>query len=241
MTLWSPRHKLADSGTGAPVVVASRQTNASLAYQEIKQRILDNTYMVGSAISVQALEALLKISRTPIRDALIRLEEERLVELVPHHGFRVVPIAAGEMQEIHQIVSALEVLAIELLIQHGITPEALDELEASVIGLEHALQSDDRPAWARSDGLFHAKLIALSGSERLAEMVRQFQEQTRRVREITLHLRSAPSLSTQSHRDLLSAIRDGDVARACALHHAQRLRSRRELAEVLGKLNIHHL
>ena len=197
--------------------------------------------MVGSAVSMQALEAVLKISRTPIRDALIRLEEERLVELVPHHGFRVLPIAVAEMQEIHQIVSALEVLAIELLIQHGVAPEALDELEASVIGLEHALQSGDRSAWARSDESFHTKLIALSASARLVETVRQFQDQTRRVREITLHLRSSPALSTQRHRDLLSAIRDGDAARACALHQAQRLRSRRELMEILGTLNIHHL
>lgn len=241
MTVSPRRGKQADSHADSPVLASSRRTNASRAYQEIKQRILDNTYMAGSSVSIQALEDFLNISRTPIRDALIRLEKERLVELVPHHGFRVLPIAVSEMHEIYQIVSALEVLAVELLMQHGISPEELDELDTSVVALEQALQSDDRSAWAQSDELFHAKLIALSGNARLVETVRQFQEQTQRVREITLRLRPKPDESTQAHRDLISAIRNGDVAGACALHRAQRLRSRGELEEILGTLNVRHL
>ena len=227
--------------TVAPVAAVAGQTGAARAYQEIKQRILDNTYTAGSSVSVQMLEDLLNISRTPIRDALIRLEKERLVELVPHHGFRVLPIAVSEMHEIYQIVSALEVLAIELLMQNEVLPADWDELESLVGGLEQALQTDDRAAWARSDAAFHAKLIALSGNTRLGETIRQFQDQTQRVREITLRLRRKPVHSTQAHRDLISAIRDGDVDRARALHHAQRLRSRRELEEVLGMLAIRHL
>jgi DNA-binding GntR family transcriptional regulator len=241
MTVSPHRSKQADPKAAVPVAASSRQTGASRAYQEIKQRILDNTYGAGSSVSVQALEDLLNISRTPIRDALIRLEKERLVELVPHHGFRVLPIAVSEMHEIYQIVSALEVLAIELLIENEISPEDLGELNAVVVALEQALQTDDRQAWARSDELFHAKLIALSGNTRLIETVRQFREQTQRVREITLRLRQKPVHSTQAHRDLISAIQDGDVGRARALHHAQRQRSRRELEDVLGMLNIRHL
>jgi DNA-binding GntR family transcriptional regulator len=241
MTVSVRRSKPADLESDVPASASSHRTGASRAYQEIKQRILDNTYMVGSSVSIQLLEDLLNISRTPIRDALIRLEKERLVELVPHHGFRVLPIAVSEMHEIYQILSTLEVLAVELLMQRQISPEELDELDASVSALEQALQSDDRSAWARSDELFHAKLIALSGNSRLVEIVRQFREQTQRVREITLRLRSEPVASTKAHRDLISAIRDGDVARACSLHQAQRLRSRGELEDVLGTLNIRHL
>ena len=220
---------------------ASAPSNAARAYNEIKQRILDNVYPVGATGSVQELADALGISRTPIRDALIRLEEERLVALSPRHGFRVLPISAAEMIEIYQIVGALELLAIELLIGRRLEPQVFTPLEAAVTAMEAALDSGDRDAWAQSDARFHQLIIALSGSTRLAQTVRQFLDQTRRVRDLTLHLRPAPEQSTKSHRALLTAIVAGDAPAARELHHAQRQRSGTELAHILQKLNIRHL
>lgn len=223
------------------VPVASLQNNAVVAYHEIKRRIMDNVYTIGSAISMQETADLLRMSRTPIRDALIRLEKERLVRFVPRHGFQVLPISAHDTAEIYRILASLELLAIEQLIESNHAPETLAELDIAVVGLEHALATGDLDAWARFDAIFHETLIALSGNQRLAEQVRQFQDQTRRARRITLRLRTSPEVSTRNHRDLVEAIKAGDASRACEIHKAQRLRSGRELTGILQSLDIRHL
>ncbi|SAL74487.1 GntR family transcriptional regulator [Caballeronia udeis] len=216
-------------------------SNAVVAYHEIKRRIMDNVYTTGSAISMQETADSLRMSRTPIRDALIRLEEERLVKLVPKHGFQVLPISAQDTAEIYRILASLELLAIEQLIENNHAPDTLAELDIAVAGLEHALATGDLDAWARFDAIFHETLIALSGNQRLAELVRQFQDQTRRARRITLRLRASPEASTRNHRALAEAINAGDTQRACEIHKAQRSRSGRELTGILQSLDIRHL
>ncbi|RAR55379.1 DNA-binding GntR family transcriptional regulator [Paraburkholderia unamae] len=221
--------------------LAPPPSNAMIAYQEIRRRIMDNVYPIGATVSMQETEASLHMSRTPIRDALIRLEEERLVKLVPRHGFQVLPISARDTAEIYRILTSLEVLAIEQAMETKPSPDKLAELDAGVAGLEHTLAIEDLEAWARFDAIFHETLIALSGNKRLIELVRQFQDQTRRARRITLHLRSSPELSTKNHRELVEAIMSGDTERACAIHKAQRMRSARELTGILRTLDIRHL
>ncbi|MCX4163176.1 MULTISPECIES: GntR family transcriptional regulator [Paraburkholderia] len=221
--------------------LAPPPSNAAVAYQEIKRRIMDNVYMIGATVSMQETADLLRMSRTPIRDALIRLEEERLVKLVPRHGFQVLPISARDTADVYGILTALEVLAIEQLMESALSAEKIAELEAGVAGLEHALATGDLEAWARFDAIFHETLTALSGNRRLTELVRQFQDQTRRARRITLHLRATPEISTRNHRELVEAIKSGDTERACATHKAQRARSARELTGILKTLDIRHL
>ena len=72
-------------GEGAKIISDARQpaTSAASAYAEIKKKILNNEYGASATVPVQELSELLGMSRTPIRDALIRLEKEGLVELAP--------------------------------------------------------------------------------------------------------------------------------------------------------------
>ena len=221
--------------------LSSVSTNSLTAYHEIKRRILGNRYVVGSAVSVQETADLLKMSRTPIKNALIRLAEERLVELIPRHGFRVLPISPTETTEIYRIVTALELLAIELVIERGPASSELAAIDCAVGGMEQALVANDLAAWADFDEAFHASLIRLSANARLIETVTQFKEQTRRVRQITLRLRPRPVVSTRNHRELLTAIVARDVEKARTLDREQRLRSCQELTNILQQLDIRHL
>jgi DNA-binding GntR family transcriptional regulator len=226
----------------APAAEAdSAAINATTAYHEIKRRILGNEYLVGSAISIQEVAELLKMSRTPIKNALIRLAEERLVELIPRQGFRVLPISATETTDIYRIVTALELLAIELVIERDAAPGELARTERAITGMEQALAAGDLANWADYDQEFHDSLVQLSNNARLIGTITQFKEQTRRVRQITLRLRPQPVTSTESHRTLLTAIiaRDGEKARK--IHRDQRLRSCAELMQILRELGIRQL
>ena len=190
---------------------------------------------------VQSLAVELKMSRTPLRDALIRLEEERLVELVPRQGFRVLPLSPSDMLEVYQLLAGLECVAIELLIDRGLSEIEKKRLVSTIETQEAALKTDDLTKWAIADSSFHRILVELAGSNRLIAAIGQYIDQTSRARALTLSLRPRPVKSTSNHRKLVEAILARDAPAAREVHWSQRLRSGRELSEILSRLNIRHL
>lgn len=216
-------------------------TNAAAAYHEIKRRIVGAEYGAGNVVSVQTLSTELQMSRTPIRDALIRLEKEGLVKLLPRQGFIVQPLAPQDMLEIYQILAGLEAVAIHALIDRGLTDDEVAQIKSAVAEMQDALETDELDRWAAADSRFHRLIIELAGNHRLSQMIDQFMEQTARVRALTLHVRSKPVKSTDNHGQLAQAIIDRDSRRAMEIHMGQRFRSGRELVEILGRLNIRQL
>src|SRR5512141_1326949 len=85
-----------------------------IAYQTMRARILDNQWAPGYRALEQELAQELGMSRTPVREALIRLQKEGLVEVVPRHGMRVLPVSAADMRDIYEMLTALEPMAAEL-------------------------------------------------------------------------------------------------------------------------------
>ena len=87
------------------------------AYEQIRRRILDIDWPPGHRALEQEVALALGMSRTPVREALMRLQDEGLVEVIPRHGMRVLPVSPNDMREIYQILTALECMAAELLAQ----------------------------------------------------------------------------------------------------------------------------
>ena len=85
------------------------------AYTTIKHNILENRYPPGHQALEQELATELGMSRTPVREALIRLEREGLVELIPRRGMRVVPLSPADMKEIYDVLTGLETAALALM------------------------------------------------------------------------------------------------------------------------------
>jgi DNA-binding GntR family transcriptional regulator len=176
-----------------------------------------------------------------LRDALIRLREERLIDLPPRHGFRVLPISPLEMRETYEVLAGLESTAIELLISKGLSASEMGELTAAAGALEDALQDDNLDGWPNADAEFHSTLFRLAGNGTLIAAFGQFREKIGRVRLLTLKLRPKPEQSTRSHCELAKAIINRDAANAREIHWRQRLRSSAELTHILESLNLHHL
>jgi len=216
-------------------------SNSDQAYDWIKQKILSNELVPGTAIRIQDLVNELNMSRTPIKAALIQLEKEDLVELTPRQGMRVKPIHPEMMREIYEILAGLEVIAVELIAERAPAEAEMQGLVAAQDDMEKALKADDLDAWSDADERFHQELVALAGNRRLAEIVGTFRDQTRRARTLTLQLRPKPDLSTQNHRSLLDSLRSGNVETALNLHRQQRLRSARELTDLLKRYNLYAL
>lgn len=225
----------------APVRQGSRERRASYsdsAYRELKRRILENELSVGEQYLEQEIAELLSMSRTPIREALVRLANEGLVEIRPRHGMRVRAISLEDVREIYEILTALESAAAALAARGGLSEEDVASLRTAVADMDEALASDDRVAWAAADERFHRLLVELSRNERLKVLVATFMDQSHRLRMTTLRLRPKPTTSNEDHRAVIEAIVRGDADAARRIHRQHRQRSGKML---IGLLESHGL
>jgi DNA-binding GntR family transcriptional regulator len=220
---------------------APRGSRVDDAYRAIRKRILDNVYPPGYQALEQSLATELGISRTPVREALIRLQKEGLVDVVPRHGMRVLPVSPTDMKEIYEILSALESMAAELLAKRRPSDEELAPLGRASRDMARALRADDLEGWAEADERFHRQLIDLAGNRLLAQAVLNFWDRAHRVRRITLRLRPKPVNSTKEHTALVERIRAGDPRGAHEVNRAHRERASRELLAILERYRLQHL
>ncbi|NOU05848.1 MAG: GntR family transcriptional regulator [Hyphomicrobiaceae bacterium] len=209
--------------------------NTLRAYQEIRRQILADEMPAGSQHLEQDLAERLKMSRTPVREALIRLAEEKLVEIRPRHGVRVLPISLKDMAEIYEVLTELEALAARRAAESGLAPDELASLDAAVAAMDDALQKNDLIAWSQADADFHARLIAAGGNARLETAVRMCLDQVHRARRYTLNLRPKPKTSNDDHRAVVAAIRARDATRAHTIHHRHREQAGRLLLSLLSE------
>ena len=208
------------------------------AYREIRRRILDNAWPPGHHALEQALALELGMSRTPVREALIRLSNEGLVEVVPRHGMRVLPVSAADMKEIYEILTSLEATAAELAARRKPSAAELAPLEKATRDMDRALRKGELDAWAEADERHHRHLIELCGNRRLAQIVYNTWDRAHRARMFTLRLRPKPTASTAEHLAVVDAIRRGDAVAARELHRQHRERGSRELLSILDRYRV---
>ena len=183
------------------------------------------------------------MSRTPVHEAIIRLQEEGLVRVLPRRGVQVCAISPDDMREIYEVIVALEAASAELLaekpaeVREGIA----DELDGVNARMQSALGADDLVEWARADERFHQLLVERSGNGRLLRMFHTIMDQSHRARMLTLRLRPKPTASVREHRAIVEAVRRGDpnTARERAKRH--RVTARDRLLPLLGQFGMRHL
>ena len=203
------------------------------AYRTMRQRILDNVWPPGYRALEQELSLELGMSRTPVREALSRLQREGLVEVIPRHGMSVLPVSADDMRDIYEMLTALEAMAAELAVRRKPSEAQLKPLLAASRDMARALQADDLDAWAAADERFHRHLVVLSGNRLLIDAVQNCWDRAHRARMVTLRMRPKPTHSTREHMDVVKKIRAGDARGAFDEHRAHRERGSRELLAIL--------
>ena len=202
------------------------------AHEKIRRRILDNVWPPGHRSLEQEVALALGMSRTPVREALVRLQAEGLVEVVPRHGMRVLPVSPNDMREIYQILTALECMAAEVLARRKPSRAELKPLQDATDAMDAALAIDDLDAWAAADEQFHAQLLELAGNRQLQATVMNHWDRAHRARMFTLRLRPKPVNSTLEHRELVERLHAGDVEGAARVNRAHRERAASELVVI---------
>jgi DNA-binding GntR family transcriptional regulator len=215
------------------------KSNTRIAIETIKKLVLESKLPAGSSHLESELALQLGMSRTPVREATLILEAQGLLEVRPRRGVKILPLSIKDMREIYQILTELEGLSAQLAAQKVMPPIEYDVAEKAITRMDDALINDDREAWAVADEIFHNELIRLSGNSRIAVVVDIYNDQVKRVRALTLYMRPSPIKSNKDHRNVLKAIRSGDMAKARAIHTEHRVQAGNMLIDILEKHKLH--
>lgn len=193
--------------------MAKSKTNNDYVYEIIRRDILNGDVFPGSWLREQDLVDRLQVSRTPIREALKRLESEGLIEIMPYRGAMVRMVRADEAREEYIIRAAMESLAVELAVQ-TITDEAILELQGLENEMDERLEQNDLSRYIELNSQFHLKLYSYCGSPQLVSMIDSSWKRVDLYRRFFMTHSQGISLEIANHKDLLDACRrrDGELA-----------------------------
>lgn len=212
---------------------AIRRNLVDDAYATLRRRIIENTYGGGESVLEAQLALELGMSRTPIREALARLEAEGWISVLPRRGMQVRPLTGRYVREVNEVLASLEAQAAERLARRKPGAAEIAILDAAIAGMDEALAQSDMKAWAEADYRFHAAIIDLCGNATLAETARRFLDQAHRFRLLTLELRGKPVYSNANHAAVVEAIRRHDAETAADIHWSHKRRWGRELDRLI--------
>jgi DNA-binding GntR family transcriptional regulator len=198
-------------------------------YLEILQRIQQGSIPTGTRLRDTAIAAELGVSRTPVREALVRLAREGILAAAIGRGFRLSPLDPGELREIGSILAALEPLALEQSPEP--TGDRLERLAEVVRRLEQT--RGDVAACVELDDEFHRILLEACPNRRLLDLVATLRRSLRRYLHHYLQRGGRVSLSSLQHGKILDALGKGDTAAARLLLERK---WRRGIVEIEGAL-----
>lgn len=202
------------------------------AYLAVRHAIRHLQLSPGQTVLEGTLAEILGMSRTPVREALVRLEMEGWVRLIPRRGFIVAPISVDDLQQIYEVVEALDGTAGRLAAGR-VTSEELHQLELLINKQEMALENNDLLAWTDLDDQFHNCIVDLAKNPRLRGIMDSQSDQLYRARLYTIHFRPKPTRSVMEHKAILAVMKTGEAEAARTMLQSHRYRARNEILEVL--------
>jgi len=182
----------------------------------LRRQVVIGALKPGHRLVEEGLARELGISRTPVREALHRLEQEGVLNKRPRGGYEVRPLTPDEVADALGVRSVLEGYAAELASRQA-PPGTLDKLEENVVGFEKALADRDEESLLELNSQFHVLLYSAAGSPLLLRMLGELQEIVERISRAIISNMEAGLWSTRDHREILEAIKQGQGAKAAKL------------------------
>ena len=197
-------------GKLSPVVVNSYQPLREIVCEVLRDAIRGGILKPGEWLKENDLADELLVSRTPVREAIRKLEQEGYVVTVPRRGAYVASVSIRDINEIFEIRAALEALACELAAER-ITDEEQERLERLLVGIGRAIEEHDME---RTDIEFHELLYQAARNERLLVIIGNLREQLTRFRTISMSYPGRLKATLEEHRAIVDAIGAGDARHA---------------------------
>jgi DNA-binding GntR family transcriptional regulator len=200
---------------------ARTSSSRALAYQEMKRRMIRGLVPPGARISERSLSEALGVSRTPLREALLQLQKERLVERTASGGWRVPRLGERSVRDIFAVRKQLEVLAVRLSVERASDHEVA-ALESFLAASESAFTQHDTESMTSANGGFHTAVYRSAHSPWLETTMEPVRSQTIRIRFLIAGQVKSPEYS-EGHRQIFDALaaRNVRIAEAIMADHVE--------------------
>ncbi|MBD0737128.1 GntR family transcriptional regulator [Streptomyces sp. CBMA29] len=198
----------------APGPAAKAPPAAERVYLHVKSGVLDRSYEGGTLLTEGDLADAVGVSRTPVREALLRLEAEGLIKLYPKKGALVLPVSAQEITDVVETRLLVEQHAVAKVVG-AVPPRLIARLEESLAEQRGHAETGDLAAFAVADRCFHAEIVRAAGNRILTHLYDQLRDRQLRMGVATMHAEpSRVAKNIAEHTEILDALRDGAAGTA---------------------------
>jgi DNA-binding GntR family transcriptional regulator len=200
-------------------------------YEKIRADILACVLLPGSRIFENELAKRYNVSKSPVRDALLRMQEQGLIEVLPRKGYLVRPISIGDAYDLYEMRLLLEKSSIRRACD-----EASDEDLAS-LDYYRSVDNSNLAHWVMYNRNFHRKIAQLSGNTRMAKITAEVIDQFDRLTFVGVSNAPSDVVSEKfvsEHCEVIDALQARDRAKASSLITKHITKSKKRLFSVLG-------
>jgi DNA-binding GntR family transcriptional regulator len=192
-----------------------RTMSAAIAAQ-LRQSVLDGSYGGGAQLRQDALAAAFGVSRIPVREALLQLEAEGLVQIVPHKGAVVTGLSQAEVDDVFELRVLLEARLLRRSVPR-LTEEDFAEIDGVQRAFEDAIRRRDTGRWGALNAELHMALYRRADLPRTLGLVANLLTASERYTRIQLATQAAWERAQAEHAELIERCRKGETEQACAL------------------------
>ncbi len=205
-----------------PIRLDSYKPLREVVAETLREAIVNGALKPGERLMEIQLAEELGVSRTPVREAIRKLELEGFVVMIPRRGTYVADLSIKDINEVFEIRTALDVLAAGLAVER-ITEDELEQLERLLVEIGELIEGDDIDKIVEVDSQFHDILYRASRNDRLVGIINNLREQFTRFRSISIQYPGRMKISVEEHCHLVEAIaaRNTDLAQQIAREHME--------------------
>ncbi|MFF6996129.1 GntR family transcriptional regulator [Streptomyces sp. NPDC008313] len=204
--------------SSAPPAPLKQPPAAERVYAHVKQGVLERRYEGGTLLTEGELAEAVGVSRTPVREALLRLEAEGLIKLYPKKGALVLPVSAQEIADVVETRMLVEGHAARKAVPAA--PRLIARLEELLARQREQAAAGDLAGAAVTDRCFHAEIVRSGGNEILSRLYDQLRDRQLRMGVAVMHAHpDRISRTLTEHEEILEALRTGDADAAVAIIH----------------------
>ena len=207
----------------SPIKLDSYQPLREVVCETLRDAIRKGKLKPGERLMESQLAEDLGVSRTPVREAIRKLELEGYVIMMPRRGTYVANLSIRDVNEVFEIRTALDSLASGLAAER-ITDEELERLQRLLVAIGGYIEENDMDKIVECDTEFHDLLYQASRNSRLVGIIFNLREQLTRFRSTSMAFPGRLKATLEEHRRIVEAIAQGDVAeaRAAAEYHMEK-------------------
>ncbi|MDT3698752.1 MAG: GntR family transcriptional regulator [Thermincola sp.] len=205
-----------------PVTLDNYKPLREIVFETLREAIINAVLKPGERLMEIQLAEEMGVSRTPVREAIRKLELEGFVVMVPRKGAYVAGISMKDIADVFEIRAAMEGLAAGLAAER-ITEEELEQLERILVKIGECVQNKDLEKLIEVDTEFHDTLYKACRNERLVQIVSNLREQIQRARTASLSTPGRSKYALEEHKKIVEAVseRNVELAQMLARDHIE--------------------